>query len=71
MDVMIKALKFSDSIEKKRLTYLDRAIAYLKQAHEAECSNLLASMGSFGDDPPGSDNLHLDDRDWGPHPDTL
>lgn len=71
MEVQIKNLTFSASIEKKRLVYLDRAIAYLKQAPEAECGRLLAGMSRFDGDAPGADNLHLDDRDWGPHPDSL
>lgn len=71
IEVAIKALAFSDSIEKKRLVYLDRAIAHLKQAPDAECANLLASMGTFGSEPPGPHNLHLEERDWGPHPDGL
>ncbi|HEX7912986.1 MAG TPA: YopJ family acetyltransferase [Paraburkholderia sp.] len=71
LEVQVRNLTFSTSIEQKRLTYLDRAIEYLRHAPEGECSRLLASMGDVSNDPPGPANLRLDDRDWGPHPDSL
>ena len=70
IEVPITPRSFSVSIEKKNLIYLGRAINYLRQAPEAECAKMLAQMEAFEfeNGPPGPKNLHLDDRDWGPHP---
>ncbi|WP_157288393.1 YopJ family acetyltransferase [Uliginosibacterium gangwonense] len=70
-EMPIRSLVFSQSIEEKRLTYLDRAIEYLKRAPAEECSRFLERMTAHENAPSNPSSLHLDDRDWGPHPDTL
>lgn len=68
----IKSTKTSTSIEEKRLTYIDRAMAYFSQAPVAQCEQVLAGMNRV--DPTSADMgrpwAHWR-REWGPSPDSL
>jgi len=65
-------LEVSDSIERKRLAFIDRAIAYLHTAAPAESQALLDRMKDHGvEEPEDIAALDLGQRLWGPDPRTL
>lgn len=61
-------LRSSTSIERKRLVYIDRAIAYLRRAPRSESQALLDRFNAL--DPSRRDvgNLGLESRQLGPRP---
>ena len=68
-NVPVKSATTSTSIEEKRMTYIDRAMAYFSQATEAESAQALAQMGRV--DLSSSDMLQpwaAWQREWGPNP---
>ncbi len=62
----MKPLNFSASIEQKRITYMNRAMEYLRTAPESECQGLLDRLEASGIDESGMARLDLEKRFWGP-----
>jgi hypothetical protein len=62
----MKPLNFSASIEQKRITYMDRALDYLRTAPESECQGLLDRLEASGITDSGTAQLDLEKRFWGP-----
>ena len=62
----VKPLNFSASIEEKRITYMDRALDYLRTAPESECQGLLDRLEASGITDSGIAQLGLEERFWGP-----
>ena len=62
----MKPLNFSASIEQKRITYMDRALDYLRMAPESECQSLIDRLEASGITDSGMAQLDLDKRFWGP-----
>jgi hypothetical protein len=58
----------SVSIEKKRVTFLNRAIEYIRQAPESECQDLLERLSKWDITEATSSELELERRKWGPPP---
>jgi hypothetical protein len=62
----VKPLNFSASIEQKRITYMNRALDYLRTAPESECQGLLDRLEASGITEGGIAQLGLEGRFWGP-----
>lgn len=62
----VKPLNFSASIEQKRITYMNRALEYLRTAPESECQGLLDRLEASGITESGIAQLGLEGRFWGP-----
>lgn len=62
----VKPLNFSASIEQKRITYMNRALEYLRTAPESECQGLLDRLEASGITESGIAQLDLEKRFWGP-----
>lgn len=62
----VKPLNLSASIEQKRITYMNRALDYLRTAPESECQDLLDRLEASGITESGTAQLDLEKRFWGP-----
>jgi hypothetical protein len=62
----MKPLNFSASIEQKRITYMNRALEYLRTAPESECQGLLDRLEASGITESEIGQLDLEKRFWGP-----
>ena len=62
----VKPLNFSASIEQKRITYMNRALEYLRTAPESECQGLLDRLEASGITESAIAQLDLEKRFWGP-----
>lgn len=61
-------MTYSRSIEEKRVTYMDRAIEYLRHAPESECQDFLGRLQRAGITEHAIQDLGLKSRKWGPLP---